>query len=362
MKIAKVQIEQIRAGEETHILVELHADDGTAGVGEAASVRTPKILCTALEAAAPHFVGQDPIDRNSILLQLAKASSSDLGELLPAVLNGFEAACLDLAAKQLGIPTGQLFGGAVRNEIRVCATDWLNGEESTEELARKAMEIASAGFTALEFDPCPPESRYMRFPDWERAVNITRRIREAVGEGMDLIVDAKGQFTAPEAIAFAGELLPFRLLYLQDPVPGGDLDALEEVRRASPMPIAVMDYGSSSASLREVIERQLADFVHLDCERLGGISRAREFALLAESWFMNVTLHHAGGPVAWAANAQIAATTPNFLVADIPYPVPDFWSEMMNTSFELKDGCLKLAPGTGLGADYGALRNNPQSV
>jgi L-alanine-DL-glutamate epimerase-like enolase superfamily enzyme len=362
MKIAQVHIEQVQVGEETQVLVVLHADNGATGVGEAASTRSPSALFAALETAGQYLLGQDPFDRNSILMQLARAGGSKLGEVLSAVLNGIEAACLDLSGKQLGVPACQLFGVAVRNEVRACAIGWLTGEESAEELARKAMEVASVGFTALEFDPCPPETRYMRFTDWERAVKMIHRIREAVGDRIDLILDAKGRFTAPEAIAFAGEVLPFRLLYLQDPVPGGDLNALGEVRRVSPIPIAVCDYGSSFATLREVIERQLADFVHLDCVRLGGISRARDFALLAESWSMDVTLHHSGGPVAWAANTQIAAAAPNFLMADLPYPVTKSWSEMMNASFELKNGCLNLPSGGGLAADCVALRSNAQPV
>jgi galactonate dehydratase len=362
MKIAKVQIEQVAVGKETQVRVVLHADNGASGVGEAASERGPSVPSPALEAATQHLLGQDPYDHSAILMRLATAGSSELVELLPAMLNGIEAACLDLTGKQLCVPASQLFGGPVRDKFRVCATGWLSGQESVAELTQKTREITSAGFTALEFDPVSPESRYMRFSDWERAVKITRRIREMVGDGIDLILDAKCRFTAPEAIAFAGELLPFRLLYLQDPVPGGDLKALEEVRRVSPMPIAVRDYGSSSASLREVIERQLADFVHLDCARLGGLSRAREFALLAESWFMNVTLHHSGGPVAWAANTQIAAAAPNFLMADIPYPIPASWSEMLNSSFALQNGCVKLEPRAGLGVEVPELRNNLQSV
>jgi galactonate dehydratase len=362
MKIAQFQIEQVTAGEETQVLVILDGDKGVSGMGEAASTRAPRALCAALETVRPYLIGQDPFDRNGMIMRLVTTGSCDLGEMLPAVLNGIEAACLDLAGKQLGVPACQLFGGAVRNEIRVCATGWATGEESDEERARKAAKIASVGFTALEFDPCLPECMYMRFPNRERAVKVTRQIREAVGDGIDLIIDAKGRFTAPEAIAFAEEILPFRLLYLQDPVHGDDLNALEAVRRASPIPIAVRDYGSSSSSLREVIERQLADFVHLDCARLGGISRAREFALLAESWFMDVTLHHSGGPVAWAANAQIAAVVPNFFVADLPYPLTDPWREMMNASLELKNGCLNLPSVCGLGVDYGASRKNPQSV
>lgn len=362
MKIAQVQIEQVHAGEETQMLVVLHADNGVSGVGEVASTQTPSVLSAALETAGQYLLGQDPLDRNGILMWLAKTGSGDRDEMLPPVLNGIEAASLDLAGKQLGVPACQLFGGAVRNEIRICATGWLTGEESAEELARKAMEIASVGFTALEFDPCLPESRHLRFSDRERAVKIIQRIREAVGDGIDLIVDAKGRFTPLEAIAFAEKVLSFRPLYLQDPVAGGDLSALETVRSVSPIPIGVRDFGSSLATLRQLIERQLADFVHLDCARLGGISRAREFALLAEAWFMDVTLHHSGGPVAWAANAQIAASAPNFLVADFPYPVTDSWSKVMNASFELKNGCLNFASGGGLGVDCGALGNHPESV
>ncbi len=362
MKIARVHIEQIRAGEETEVLVVLYADNEASGVGEAASTRIPRVLAAALETAAQYLLGQDPLDRNSILVRLAKSGSSDPGEMLPAVLNGIEAACLDLAGKQLGVPACQLFGGAVRNQIRVCATGWHDGCASLDDWAKRAERVARAGFTALALDPFSSERTYNRWPESKRATDIVRRVRETVGGDIHLVVDAKNRFTAPEAIAIAEKLLPLSVFYLRDPVRCGDLDALEQVRHAVPIPVAFGRYGANEAGLRQIVERQLADFIHLDCVRLGGISRARDFALLAESWFMDVTLHHSGGPVAWAANAQIAAATSNFLMADLPYPVTKSWNEMMNASFELKNGCLTLACGSGLGVDWGAWKNNPQCV
>ena len=122
MKIAQIHIEQVRAGEETQVLVVLHADNGASGVGEAASTLIPRALSAALETAGQYLLGQDPFDRNSILMRLAKTGGSGLGEMLPAVMNGIEAACLDLTGKQLDVPACQFFGGAVRNEVRVCAT------------------------------------------------------------------------------------------------------------------------------------------------------------------------------------------------------------------------------------------------
>ena len=115
MKIAQIHIEQVRAGEETQVLVVLHADNGASGVGEAASTLIPRALSAALETAGQYLLGQDPFDRNSILMRLAKTGGSGLGEMLPAVMNGIEAASLDLTGKQLDVPACQFFGGAVRN-------------------------------------------------------------------------------------------------------------------------------------------------------------------------------------------------------------------------------------------------------
>lgn len=348
MKIEKVRVDHTSWGEDVHVLVVLDADNGLAGVGEAANVTSSQILRAAAEEVVPELLGRDPFESNRLLDDLAELKDS---ELLPAVRNGIETACVDLVGKQLGVSACQLFGGAVRNQIRVCATDWRNGSASLDDWAKSAAHVARAGFTALALDPFLRDRAYNRWPESKQAVDVVRRVRETVGGDVDLVVDARNRFTASEAIAIAEELSPLSIFYLQDPVPCGDLDALEQLRHAVPIPIAVGRCGANGTGLRQIIERQLADFIHLDSASLGGISRARAFGLLAESWFMSVTLCHAGGLPAMATNMQMATAIPNCQMMDLPFSVIDSWQEVFGTPFKLEDGCIKLPAGTGLALD-----------
>lgn len=346
MKIVKAQVEEIGSGPETRAVVVLESERGSSGTGEVAGAQLPRALRAELEFTLPKLLGRDPLNRNSILADLASGAADAPS---PAAMSCIEAACLDLAGKELGVPACQFLGGPVRPQLRVCASDWQIDSSTPELLALKAVEIAGAGFTALEVDPFANDMRYMRAPDIERAIDCVRRIRESLGNGIDLIVDAKGRFTAPEAIRIADAIQPLQILYMQDPVRCDDLAALQEMRRATPISVAVSRYAANGAGIRQLIERQLADFIHLDCSRIGGASRAREFALMAETWFINVTLHHRGGPAAWALNAQIAASSPNCTMLDLPWPVPIDWSEACGAQLKPENGTISLLDGPGMG-------------
>jgi L-alanine-DL-glutamate epimerase-like enolase superfamily enzyme len=264
---------------------------------------------------------------------------------------GVEEACLDLVGKLLGTSICQLFGGAVRDRIRLCATRWEKSDDEPAIYAQKARAIAQSGFTAISFDPFNACDRSANRPRLDLAVYITRAIRDAVGTQIDLIADAKGRFTPAQAIAAANALEPFGLMWLKDPLRIAGVASLDMVAKAAKVPVALSARTASNDILRDAIERQLADFVELDPCRVGGISSARNLALLAETYYMGFSLYHAGGPVGMAINALIAACAPNFTVAEVPYPLPPSWGRMMKTSFELQNGCLLIGSGPGWGVE-----------
>lgn len=351
MKIARVETHRSSLEEGASILVFLYTDSGIMGVGEAFSTNQPETLQTALEEAKPQILGFDPMNVNAIGTILGCTGDRGFNGVSLRVMCGIEAACLDIVGKQLGVPVFQLFGGSLRDDVRMCATNWEQFDDTPEDYARRAREVSDAGFTAIKFDPFGQSSIPIHGAPLERAVAITCKIREVVGKDVDLIADANGRFTPSEAIRVANALETFDLMWIEDPIGTDESDSLARVANAVKVPLGVGERMVSTQSFREVIERQLVDFAQPDCQRLGGMSSTRSVAWLAESYYMRVALHHSGGPVALAMNMHVAACASNLAVVEVPHPFPSSWSETVKVPFEQRGGTLTVPTGQGLGIE-----------
>lgn len=352
MKIVRVETRQSSLEDGGSTLVCLYTDSGIMGVGETSSTNQPETLRAALDEAKPRILGSNPFNVNAIGAMLGSVGDEACDGVLLRVRCGIEAACLDIVGKQLGVPVYQLFGGPLRDDIRVCATGWEQPDDLPEDYARKAREIADSGFTAIKFDPFDRTGSSICGAPLERAVEITCKIRETVGKDVDLIADAKGRFTPSEAIRVANALETFGLMWLEDPIEANSLDSLESVSNNVGVPLGVGKRMVASHSFREVIERQLIDFVQPDCQSVGGMSRTRSIAWLAESYYMSFALHLSGGPVALAMNAQVAACASNIAMIEMPYLPRPWWNTVLKSPLEQRSGFLRVPSGPGLGVEY----------
>lgn len=358
MKITRVDTRQFPLEEGESTLILLHTDSGITGVGETSTPNLPETLRAAIEEAKPRILGFDPFNVNAIGAMLGSISDKACDSLSLRVMCGIEAACLDIVGKQLGVPVFQLFGGSLRDDIRMCATCWEQFDDTPEDYGRRAREVSNAGFTAIKFDPFDHTNALISGASLERAVAITCRIREAVGKDIDLIADANGRFTPSEAIRVANALGTFGLMWLEDPIETSELDSLERVASAVDVPMAIGGRMVGGRSFREVIERQLVDFVQVDSHNVGGISRTRNIGFLAESYYMRFALHHSGGPVSLAMNAHVAACASNLAMVEVPYPPPAWWGSVLEVPLEQRSGFLKVPLGPGLGVEYQAEFSN----
>ncbi|MBZ5666839.1 MAG: mandelate racemase/muconate lactonizing enzyme family protein [Acidobacteriia bacterium] len=354
MKITEVGTCRVSADSDASYLVFVRTDDGYVGVGEAPVTRCPSTLSPAIGDLKPSILGRDPFDVHSIRAALSSDRNSDGFEALLPVISGVEAACLDIVGKRLGVSVAQLFGGSLREYVRLCATRWEHPDDSPEDYAQKARRVADSGFTALKFDPFGRIGGVLPTigPALDRAVEITRSVRKEVGTAVDLIVDANGRFTPSEAIRIARAFEPFALLWIEDPLGPDDLDWWEKVAGAVAVPIAAGGRSFAGGRFRDVIERQLTDFVLPDLCSVGGVHAVRDVALLAETYFMSFALHHSGGPVSLAIEAQIGACAPNFAMMELPYGSSESWDRLLKAPLQLKDGHLKVPTGPGWGIEY----------
>lgn len=352
MKITGVEVRQLSLESGQAALLLVKTDGKITGIGEIPLPEQPDAVREAIKLAESQLLGCDPFEVLAITTKLhAAARGLHLQLLINTLSAAIEAACLDLVGKQLGVSTCQLFGGAVRNRIRLCAVRWDNSDDEPAIFAQKARAIAQSGFTAISFDPFAARDRSANWPTLDLAAQITGAIRDAVGTEIGLIANANGRFTLAQAVAAANALEPFDLISIMDPLKICDVSSLDMVAKEGRVPVALSARTASNEILQEAVTSQRGDFISLDPYCVGGISSARNLALLAETYYMGFALDAPRGPVGMAINACIAACAPNFTVAEVPYPLPQSWDRMMKKPFELQDGYLLIGSDPGWGIE-----------
>ena len=135
------------------------------------------------------------------------------------------------------------------------------------------------------------------------------------------------------AIEFCRVLAPYRPFFIEEPVPPENVDAMAEVRKASPVPIATGERLVTRFGFREIFEKQACHVIQPDLCHCGGLWEAKKIAAMAETYYMGVAPHNPLGPVANAAALHFALSTPNFLIQeDMLTDVPWRWDVVQSVA------------------------------
>jgi galactonate dehydratase len=156
-------------------------------------------------------------------------------------------------------------------------------------------------------------------------------------------------------------LAPYKPYFIEEPVPPENVDALLEVRRSSPVPIATGERLVSRYEFRTLLEKQACAVIQPDLCHCGGLWEAKKIAAMADTYYMGVAPHNPLGPVANAAALHFALSTPNFLIQeDMLTDVPWRW-EVVQHSLKTENGYWLPtdAPGLGIEVNEEAARKYP---
>ena len=309
MKIRSVELtESVDHDRPVQRLV-LQSDSGYTGMGEVAgtpSMRSAVVLADLL-------VGRDPFDVEALL---ADSKSFADGTILDVTLvSAATSAMSDLAGQNLGIPVHQLYGGRVRDEIRVCAVGWAEQVTDYAELADAARRTVASGFSVLRVEPFAT-SYVDRAIDLLRAIDLVRVVREAVPGDVDLVVAADGGLSVGAAVEFAGALRSLEPIWLEEPVPASPFGPLQRVSERVTVPLAA-GRGARPDVLRQLVNRNLVDYLVLEVGRVGGLVEARRLAAHAEVYHIGVVPVGSGGSLSLSAALHLAAVVPNLSLVEL---------------------------------------------
>ncbi len=368
MRITDIKTLVVNARLRNWVFVKVESDvPGLYGWGEGTLEWKTRAVVGCVEDFKPLVVGQDPTRIEFLWQIMYRHSFWRLGVIGTTAMSAIEQACWDIWGKSLGIPVYKLLGGRVRDKVRMY-THLGMGEmkavyetAEVEPLIERAQAVRSKGYRALKVVTVPISEPLMGLPAVRHFARLIGKLREAMGDGVDIMIDFHGRTTTGQAIEYIRAVEEFQPFFCEEPVPPEQPDALLEVRRSVRTPIATGERLTTRWDFRRVCELQACHVLQPDICHCGGLLEARKIAAMGETYLMGIAPHNPNGPVANVVALHFDLATPNFLIQeDMAGDVP--WRfDVVQTRMKSENGYwLPLKePGLGVEINEAEARKHP---
>ena len=333
------------------IVVLVRTDEGLTGIGEASLAGRGRGVIGVLEHFADLLVGRDPGRIEHVWGELTRGTFWSNGQVVMSAVAGIDVALWDLKGKRLGVPVYDLLGGPTREKVRVYRH--LAGD-TAEALVEDALRLREEGFTALRYGTLAAfDERGLTQWDPQRGIvetiAATEALRTAVGDGVDLLLDAHTMFGPAEAAYLGHALEPYRLYFYEDPIRPLNPHSLRHVREKVNLPIATGEQLAHKWEFQPLIEDELLDYLRIDLVHAGGITEAKKILAMGEAHGQRSALHHASSPVNGAACLHVDLAVPNFGIQEWMELEPLY--ELFPNAPRAKGGYVEVPSGPGLGLE-----------
>lgn len=392
MKIVRLKTAVVE-GNFDWTFVRLETDEGLQGLGECFFAPGLTAILRSLE---PLLLEEDPRDVHRLFrkLQLATSGAGSVAGIIYNAISGIEAALWDLLGQWLGVPIYRLLGGKFRNTVRVYADchggealesldevlrsrqpSWIErslghtpkdyygdardaAQASPDDYRKRAVAMESQGYTALKFDldvpgteGFDPHNRCLSNPAIDRMVGLIGAVRDGVGDDVDIAVDCHWRYSVSDVVKVARALEPFRLLWLEDPVPPESVEALRAVSSRVRIPIATGENLYLLEGFREILQTHAIGVATPDLQKVGGLAIAQQIAQFADGQTIPVAPHNISSPVGTLTCAHFCAAIPNFLVLEFHASDVPFWNDLVDGILKpiIQNGAIQLPDKPGLG-------------
>jgi D-galactarolactone cycloisomerase len=287
----------------TAMVVEVETEDGLTGWGECYG--PARITAAAVGNVAPLLIGEDPL-RTDFLWQKIYSALRDHGQkgVVIEALSGIDIALWDIKGKRFGVPVHRLLGGASRNQVQAYATG-LYRRKSGDPL--RYLPEEAAGYVADGFKAVKLKVGF----GVEDDAAVTRAVREAIGPGIALMVDANHAYDATAAIRLGRMIERHDIGWFEEPVPPEDIAGYREVKAALSIPVAGGECEYTRFGFRDVLVSRAMDIIQPDTCAAGGLSECKKIADMAEAFGVRYNPHVWGTGIAIAASLQLLAVLPS---------------------------------------------------
>ncbi len=381
MKITS--IETLRIAEHPNLLwVLVRTDEGLVGLGET-FYGAAAVEAHIHETTAAKLLGKNPLAIDRLSRELVGYLGFRSSGVETRAASAVDIALWDIFGKATGQPIWQLLGGKSRDRIRTyntCAgTHYVRttAQQSVSNwgLAQReprgfddlnafltradelAVELLDSGITAMKIWPFDPHAELTS--GWEIpnaalkvALEPFERIRKAVGDRMDIMVEFHSLWQLLPAIRIAEALAPYDTFWHEDPIRMDSLGSLKRYAERSRAPVCASETLASRWAFRDLLETGAAGIIMLDLSWCGGLSEARKIASMAETWHLPIAPHDCTGPVVLAASTHLSLNAPNALIQESVRAFYSSWyQDIVTVVPPVDNGCITVPEGPGLGLE-----------
>ena len=381
MKI--IAIETFRLEEFANLLwVRIHTDEGLIGLGET-FYGAGAVEAHLHDTLAGRLLGRDPlrieaIHRDMVNLPMAQSSTGVEYRAASAVDIGL----WDLFGKVCGQPVHQMLGGLCRDRQRIyntCAgyryvrsanikpvSNWNLDEaegpyEDLDAFMHRADALAESllesGIGAMKIWPFDPpaqanEGLFITAEQLKKAVEPFEKIRRAVGDRMEIMVEFHSLWNLPTAKLIAKALEPYRPTWYEDPIRMNSPQALAEYARSTDVWVCASETLGSRFPYKDMLDRDAMQVVMVDLCWTGGLTEGRKIAAMAETYHRPFAPHDCIGPIGFVAAIHASFSQPNTLIQESVRAFYTGWYKELVTELPvIRDGFVLPMEGPGLGTD-----------
>ena len=376
-------LETLRTEEFSNVLwIRVHTDSGTIGLGET-FYGAGAVEAHIHETLADRLIGRNPLHieaLNKEMVNLPMAQSSTGVEYRAA--SAVDIALWDIFGKICGQPVHQMLGGLCRDKLRIyntCAgyryvrshnirpvSNWNLGQSEgpfedldafmnrADALAESLLESGIDAMKIWPFDPAAQENGGLDISaaQMKKAIAPFEKIRKAVGDRMDIMVEFHSLWNLPAAKKIARALEPYAPMWYEDPIRMNSPQALAEYARSTAVWVCASETLGSRWPYKDLLEKDAVHVVMADLCWTGGLTEGRKIASLAETWHRPFAPHDCVGPVGFVAAVHMSFSQPNTLIQESVRAFYRGWyNELVTALPRIENGCVYPMEGPGLGVE-----------
>jgi galactonate dehydratase len=355
------------------VFVKVETDvPGLIGWGEATLEWHTREVIGALEDIATLLIGEDP-GRIEHLWQMMFRQHfwHGSGIARATAISGVDIALWDIAGKALNVPCHQLWGGRVRDYIRLyCHLGGGKMEDfyetpaaNAERFADLARQAVANGYSAFKSMAVPPTAVLEGLVPIHAAEQAVARMRDAVGTGIDIMVDCHARPSPAMGLQFAKALEPYGLYFLEEPCWPEHLASLSAINAAVSTPIATGERLTHLTQFRDLFAVRGCAVAQPDITHCGGLSSVRKIAALAEAYGIALAPHNPQGPISTAASFELGLAQTSYAICETVSEDVEWRSEVVSDFHSLDKAHRTVGtadrPGLGIEVNEAAVARHP---
>jgi L-alanine-DL-glutamate epimerase-like enolase superfamily enzyme len=327
-------------------------DHGLEGIGvtyhEVGGEATRELIARNI---TPKLIGRDPLETEAIWQEFFHYLRG-VGRkgLMYCALSAVDIALWDLKGKIVDLPLYRLLGGN-RTKVPVYASGgWTSYTD--EELVAEMQGMVARGFKTIKCKVGFEGGQNIR-----RDAERIRKVREAVGPDIQLLVDANNSFDAATAIQLANRIREFDITFFEEPVFADDIAGLARFKRGTDIPLATGEHEYTKFGVRDLVANEAADIVQVDGARAGGYTEMLKCAAITQAWNLKFAPHAMEN-----IHLQLVAALPNALFLERLLMFEELTAKVFDNAPVPVDGFMHVPdlPGLGLRLNMDFIRDADQ--